>query len=57
VAEKNEEVLHTIIESHTENRCSQPSDSPVLYDTIEETQITEVLQSGTTGGSGSPATV
>jgi hypothetical protein len=52
VAETNEEVLHTIIEPHAENRCSQPS--PVLYD---ETQINEVLQSGTTGGSGSPATV
>jgi hypothetical protein len=57
VPETNGEVLHTIIEPQTENGHSQPSDSPVLYDTIEETQTTKVLQSGTTGGSGSPATV
>jgi hypothetical protein len=41
VPETNEEVLHTIIEPHTENGYSQPSDLPVLYDTIEETQTTD----------------
>ena len=54
----NEEVVHTIIGHHTENGCSLDQPSPVLYDTIydtiEETQITEVLQSGATGVS-SPA--
>ena len=52
--ETNEEV--TIIEHHTENGCSHDQPSSVLYDTMEETQttLTEVLQSGTTGGS-SPA--
>ena len=52
VPETNEEV--TIIEHHTENVCSHDQPSSVLYDTIEETQTTEVLQSGSTGGS-SPA--
>ena len=54
VPETNEEVVHTIIEHHTENGCSHDQPSSVLYDTIEETQITEVLQSGATGSS-SPA--
>ena len=51
VPETNEEVVHTIIEHHTENGCSHDQPSSLLYDTIEETQITEVLQSGSTGGS------
>ena len=51
VPETNEEVVHTIIEHHTENGCSLDQPSPVLYDTIEETQATEVLQSGTSGDS------
>ena len=51
VPETNEEV--TIIEHHTENGCSHDQPTSVLYDKIdhEETQITKVLQSGTTGGS------
>ena len=51
VPETNEEVVHTIIEHHTENGCSHDQPSSVLYDTIEETQTTKVLQSGAIGGS------
>ena len=60
VPQTNEEVpvVHTITEHHSENGCSLDQPSSMLYDsiydTIEETQITEVLQSGTTGVS-SPA--
>ena len=47
-------VMHLKRRQKAENGCSHDQPSSVLYDTIEETQITKVLQSCATGGS-SPA--